>query len=755
MESTPKNIREYKILSSLEILSELQQLAESYPNLVTLTSSQELYHLPAAGYEDDCPYDREGHSPIPSGCKNYIVTLQDKILHPPGSYSYRTLPEVFLSGALHGDERVGPTAVVEVIRLIAEATDCEGKPKKRRRYSSTTIGMTKNNKKTKNKNKEDHTSDDDHQQQQQAHEQYLQEMEARTKCIQKLYDQGITDSQRKWLSRLGTTRRIVIVPTANAVGYFRNQREELNIDANRDFPYDLVPQSGTSPGPKFSNQCMQTIAGRTINEIFRQHLFQLSLTFHGGMEVIAYEWGSPTYEGQGKCISPDDYAQYQIAQGYSTFAGSFGYTTEYNTGAMNPLVYSVRGGMEDWAYAASWDEERAIQCNPTQFGGYNASQTLYSTSMLRVVNMLIETSNYKTPVQGTLGTSENILQPKVDTKANGHISRNIRLALMAIDIVQPYVMIHSISGDNVVVDLTDEMIPYDNKTNCKRDEERVVYIPYHMKSVMVQWTAGGGFVADSTTVIHSKWDDIPMKYSCDPESSWNFKDDEIPSTFKQEDRFTSGYTRWHFNGSNPPTSDPAFLGGPAFTSIVNLTRYSPGDKVALFAEATFDGIWGKHPENSLPHGEPPTSHVVNARTNANWYHQVEDKIIEGHVHWYSIPVTLIIGRFEDEEQHKNLSLLNSRFYDESLEQNIPGSNLTETDDTNHHIIKGSKLEYFAFMILSFSILVFVFLMKRRSTYRRQLVSMSDDDDDDLSHQGIPNRKTNRRNLRSTNGMEII
>ena len=731
----PKNIQLFSILSSSEILIELQALAKTHPHLITLNSSQEVYQLPAAGNAKDCPFDREGTAPIASGCKNYFVTLQDTILHPPGSLSYRSLPEVFLSGALHGDERVGPTAVVHLARFIVEAADCEAKPMKRRGPASIWTDIEQ--------------------------KQFEIELQQRKQCIQDLYDKGVTDAQRKWLARLAATRRIVIVPTANALGYFRNERLELNIDANRDFPYDLLVQPGAAP--KVSDQCMQTIAGRTINEIFRQHLFQISLTFHGGMEVIAYEWGAPTYEGTGKCVSPDDVAQKQIARGYCAFAGKFASTPDYYYGAMNPLVYSVRGGMEDWAYAASWDEDRAVQCIPTQSGGYNTSRTSYTRSMLRVVNMLIEASDYKTPLGGTLGTSENLLQPTVDEKANGHIARNIRLALMAVDLVQPYVAIQTISDNNVLVDVSDEIIPYDNRTNCKRDEERMVYIPSHLKSIDVQWTAGGGFTLDNTYILHTKWEDISNKFGCDPESLRHFKEDEMPPAFKQQGNFTNGRTRWHHDGPNPSTMDASFLGGPAFFSSVDLTTYSPGDKAALFAVARFDEAWSKHPDNSEPHGQPPTSHIVNARTDATWFHQVDDKILQGYVYWYSFPVTLILGRMDDDDKQETLTLLNSRFNDKSWGFNTTAStsdntsgglNTTEPSPIHRHGPKGPRgplLVYFALIIMLCSVVVLVFL-QRRSRYRRQLVSI-DDYDDESDHE-IPSVRANRRRNRTGEG-EIL
>lgn len=80
--------------------------------------------------------------------------------------------------------------------------------------------------------------------------------------------------------------------------------------------------------------CMQTIAGRTVNEIFRDHLFQLALTFHAGMEVVGYEWGAPTYLGK---LSPDDVAQASIGSAYSSYGGGWSASEAYAYGTMNDL----------------------------------------------------------------------------------------------------------------------------------------------------------------------------------------------------------------------------------------------------------------------------------------------------------------------------------------------------------------------------------------------------------------------------------
>ena len=86
----------------------------------------------------------------------------------------------------------------------------------------------------------------------------------------------VGDAERIWLSRLVTTRRIVIVPIANALGYDRKSQTEDGIDPNREFPYNFIDQT----------LCIQTISGRNINKIFRDNVFHISFTFQGGTKVI-------------------------------------------------------------------------------------------------------------------------------------------------------------------------------------------------------------------------------------------------------------------------------------------------------------------------------------------------------------------------------------------------------------------------------------------------------------------------------------
>ena len=161
---------------------------------------------------------------------------------------------------------------------------------------------------------------------------WKQEVMSSNMCRQSLEEKGVPSPYRQWLARLASTRRIVIIPTANALGYSQNVRVENGIDPNRDFPFDIEKGNEGS--------CMQTIAGRSINELFRSHLFPIGLTFHGGMEVIGYEWGAPTYLNKD---APDAIAQDTIAEGYSRYANGFPSHRAYDYGTMYDKVYYVRG----------------------------------------------------------------------------------------------------------------------------------------------------------------------------------------------------------------------------------------------------------------------------------------------------------------------------------------------------------------------------------------------------------------------------
>lgn len=369
--TTPFKYRSYD-----EMASYLQELAAKYPEVVRLSVAQDTYKLPRPE-ELVCGAQR-------SPCQHFVVHLTNHSTMPDARR-----PEVFISGALHGDERVGPATTVELIALLASGASAYARGERGDPASAAT---------------------------------------------------------RRWLHELVNTRSLVLTPMTNAYGYAHNRREELGVDPNRDYNYLRAP-----------TECMTTMTSRVVNEIWREHVFQLAITFHGGTRAVSYEWGSPDHylrhNHQRSEKSPDHTAQARIATLLANFAGAFPDGKLYPTGTMNDIVYGVTGGMEDWAYAASWENafvsdgaQKPFQpCTPKTFGGYPAEKTVYNNLTHRAFNMLIETSNNKQPKEAALGAFEDIYATELDYfrvqpgfKA-GHITQNVRLALMMIEMVQPYI----------------------------------------------------------------------------------------------------------------------------------------------------------------------------------------------------------------------------------------------------------------------------------------------------------------------------
>ena len=587
---TNDQVDPYKILTSEEIYNRIKVMENRYPSFLAVTTAQEEYDLPAAGDASDCTFEESGTD----GCSNYILTIQDLERHPRGSASSNRLPEVFWSGEVHGDERVGPTAVIEATNLLLDAALCIAKP----RPDILQYGIDS--------------------------AEWQQELQRALECRKEFKDvYDIEEHEMKWLARLVSTRRIVVVPTANALGYSRIERTEDGVDPNRDFPFDQDPK-----------KCMKTVAARTVNELFRDHMFQLSLTFHGGTEVIGYEWGAYPFESFD---SPDDVAQSDIAAAYKHIAGGFPAVGEnprtppYKTGAMNPLVYPVHGGMEDWAYGGSWLPNYVKPCTPTSFGGYPEEKTTYDNSTLRAFNMLIETSDDKIPSPETLGSPEQIL--KNSGKGNGHIARNIRLAIMAAELVEPYLAIQSVNE----LDLSDDIVPSQKIGDSSCRYSGIVSVQAKSRKITLRWVVGGSITVDETKVWYGSWSELGYGHKCFQQPSM----DEISATLNEGTPISETQGKGAFS----PDQD----GLKIFSASIDISKYSSGVELVVLISARVDQGWTVVPVENVKPDVPPQSHVVNARTNPNWLHEKGGKIIEGRRDWFSVPLTIHLGDSEDPE----------------------------------------------------------------------------------------------------------
>lgn len=362
-------VSNFKYRSYGEIVNYVEELKVKYPEYLEVYTAQERFGV--TGGEEYLKCDRDGKK---EPCQQYILHITDRSTLPD-----QDRPEVFFSGALHGDERVGPIAVTELAAVLLD-------------HASRSDGSA-------------------------------------------------------WIKQLVATRSIFIMPTTNAHGFNRNSRTENGVDPNRDFPY-LKTGSG----------CMNTITARSVNELWRRHAFQLAITFHGGMRAVSYEWGSTNHfasKSWGKTTSeksPDHNGQALLSEAMSKYGGAFTDSRYYPHGPMNDIVYGVEGGMEDWGYAASWENEVTASgkpkpintCDPTTYGGYPRDRTVYNKASHRSFNILVETSNSKNPSERSLGNDESLSKENLgkylpSSFKVGHVARNVRLSLLYIDLVQPYI----------------------------------------------------------------------------------------------------------------------------------------------------------------------------------------------------------------------------------------------------------------------------------------------------------------------------
>jgi len=331
----------YEYLNFTVLASHLITLKEKYPDLIKVETAYERFNLPSP----DCNSDE---------CPIYIVTLT----HFKSLTSTR--PQVFISGALHGNEVLGPNIVIYLLEHLLE-------------------NYEKDN----------------------------------------------------WITYLINNRQLVAMPVPNSQGYFYNRRQEMYkgeyYDPNRDFPYD-----------NNSSNCLNTLTGRSIVRTITDHMFIIGITFHGGDYAISYPWGSINHAVKSKGEeAPDDEAMRGVAEMLSRVAGIT--PAPYAVGKVTDILYPVKGGLEDWAYAASWAKtiERDAfveECTNEIKANDNASKIIINEHNVRFPLYLIETANSKWPSKELWGRKENYSESTL-----GHIPRNIRVSMALMDMAEPYI----------------------------------------------------------------------------------------------------------------------------------------------------------------------------------------------------------------------------------------------------------------------------------------------------------------------------
>ena len=104
----------YSDISYASCSSELLRLARERPDLASLSTTQALYGLPTAGECGDASGNR-------APCQNFILEITNRT----SLAADRDRPEILISGALHGDERIGPSTALALSRWLVERYDSD------------------------------------------------------------------------------------------------------------------------------------------------------------------------------------------------------------------------------------------------------------------------------------------------------------------------------------------------------------------------------------------------------------------------------------------------------------------------------------------------------------------------------------------------------------------------------------------------------------------------------------------------------
>jgi len=291
----------------------------------------------------------------------------------------------------------------------------------------------------------------------------------------------------------------------------------------------------------------------------------------------------------------------------------------------------------------------------------------------RALVFLVETSDKKTPSPASLGGSLGILDPS--SPESGHVPRNARLGLAAVDLAQPYVCFSAITGGNTSSSSSDSS-------------------GSGMVSLDLQWYVGGATVVDSTFLaLHP----IPESGGLEKLADWTSYLETLPAPHlgdahtASEQRGAggageavfvservSGSSRWVGKETTSTSTSTAGVGA----GVGAVADFAPDDPMRplssfsspfaptapgrywLVAWAKVDQHFGS--VSSTPsvststttpasggssqvekgQGYPaelgPQSHLAQLRTDSSWSRQVGDRKTQGRLLWPSDPIQVMV-----------------------------------------------------------------------------------------------------------------
>ena len=466
---------------------------------------------------------------------------------------------------------------------------------------------------------------------------------------------------------------IIITPMTNAYGYYNGKREEQIYiksankyefaDPNRDFPYynsnDMI------------KNCMRTITGRTINEIFNEFIIEGAITFHAGTSVLGYAWGNYVHTNKQNnkyksTESPDYYAFDKIGEIMVKVSSSKNNLdskiNDYSLGDMTSTVYPLDGALEDWAYGGWENKEyenigtnlRPIKtCKPDSFNPYQMNwknneldnDIINYDYKLRCLMYLAEASVNKKPKIQDYGINDFNMNNNGDifdfyktTNFFGHIPRNMRLMYSGIDLISAsiYLDIENIkktedNNNNQII------IPFIFMGCLTLKKYSIHKIPFEHLSKRILDKQYLHLNTNETTIISEVNKDINCYYN--NLVYYNL----IIETQKNKNKRNLRNLQKDINNDpvhyfQRPGGNYDYLGNMLGVKYINGTFVKEGRKGSIYiikGEGP-DEMWGNQ-ENPDPKVSPQ-SHVVRSKLNSNYYVKNGNHSLKSNYYFYSYPV---------------------------------------------------------------------------------------------------------------------
>lgn len=536
-------------------------------------------------------------------------------------------------------------------------------------------------------------------------------------------------SQKSWLAFLASRRDSIVVPATNCLGYKFNRREDNGVDPNRDFSYTRKDNKCfLSPTSKVIYQIMKQ---NIIQLVVTYHGGMVAIGYEWGsqnhrrpndkspdqMPYASIGKLFSTYSGRFKReipypVGPINSVIYPVDGGMEDWLYAEGWDqsflrkdcvgmgeikvpqagsdaslrgTDIRISRLVGSLYSDIDRMDDASGSlpnhSPSPRKRLLSHPRTTLASNEALPTRYLRTVAeegdgrklletipngnRALVFLVETSDLKRPTQDSLGGSLRILS--TNSPQNGHIPRNVRINLLALDLLQPYVCFQDYS-------LTTRPV-----SSSSTSSNHAPVLPNQQNSIAltIKWYVGGAFDVDESFLTLHKFHSFQPKVTS-TEDFTNYLNyigndgllDTLVSNFKKKTADSNagpvrehelhhkemvymlssslhkGPTRWkkyeeytkahpseahptEQNNSSEPDkdeSDPLAM-NTIFQEKILLDPFlfSAKEKASHHKKHTFWIIaWAKvdsafsEGKQGFPQHLPPQSHYANLRTNSHW-----------------------------------------------------------------------------------------------------------------------------------------